>query len=87
MALLGSGEVDTGLQGGEHSGEMDCVFLRPPVSADLGWSLSGLRALLSNGEPGSVDLGREKDFLLGVRLVTLALPGEKVWVAFDDPGW
>ena len=38
------------------------------TSADLGWSLSGLRALLSSGEPGSVDLGLEKDFLLGGRL-------------------
>ena len=25
--------------------------------------------------------------MFGVRLVTLALPGEKVWVALDDPGW
>ena len=27
VALLGRGEVDTGLQGGEHRGEMDCAFL------------------------------------------------------------
>ena len=32
-------------------------------------------------------MGREKDFLLGVRLDRLALPGEKVWVTLDDPGW
>lgn len=32
-------------------------------------------------------MGREKDFLLGVRLERLALPGEKVWVTLDDPGW
>ena len=33
-------------------------------------------------------MGREKDdFLLGVRLETLALPGEKVCVALEEPGW
>ena len=47
----------------------------------------GLRARLRRGEPGSVDLGREKDFLLGVMLDRLALPGEKVWVTLEDPGW
>ena len=80
MARLGRGEVvEAGLQGGEHRGEMEGAFLwHPPVSADLGWRRSGLRARRSSGDPGSVDLGREKDFLLGVRLETLLLPGEKV---------
>ena len=91
MALLGSGDVVVAdLQGGEHRGEMEVVFLWLvfTVSADRGWSRSGLSARRRRGEPGSVDLGLEKDdFLLGVRLETLALPGEKVWVALDDPGW
>ena len=40
-----------------------------PASAVRGWSLSGLRALRSNGDPGSADLGRLNDFLaeLGVK--------------------
>ena len=57
-------------------------------SALLGCNLSGESARLRRGEPAelaSVDLGREKDFLLGVRL--MLLPGEKVWVALEDPGW
>ena len=39
-----------------------------PASAVRGWSRSGLRALRSNGDPGSADLGRLNDFLaeLGV---------------------
>jgi len=74
------------LQGGEHNGEMVVAFL---PSADRGWSLSGLSARRSNGDPaelGSADLGREKDFLFGVRLER-DVPGENVWVALEDPGW
>ena len=85
MALLGSGDVEEVLAGdsllvvvvetlllGLHRGEMDICFL---PSALRGWSLSGERARRRRGEPaelGSADLGREKDFLLGVRLE----PGE-----------
>lgn len=91
VARLGSGDVVVAdLHGGEQSGEMEVVFLWLvfTVSADRGWRRSGLRARRSSGDPGSVDLGREKDdFLLGVRLETLALPGEKVWVALEEPGW
>ena len=40
-----------------------------PWSPERGWRRSGLSARRRRGEPGpgSVDLGREKDFLLGVR--------------------
>ena len=53
------------IRGGLHKGEMD--FL--PASAVLGWSLSGLRALLSKGDPGSALLGLLNDFFaeLGVK--------------------
>ena len=79
MARLGSGEV-LGLLGGDTRGErldtvdtrgerLDTGFLWPGGSADRGQcSLSGLSARLSSGDPGSVDLGREKDFLLSGRL-------------------
>ena len=68
-----------------HSGEMVVGFL---PSALRGCKRSGDSARRSNGEPvvfGSADFGREKDFLLGVRL--RLLPGEKVWVALEEPGW
>jgi len=68
-----------------HRGEILPGFL---FSALRGWSLSGDRARRSNGDPaelGSDDLGREKDFLLGVML--RLLPGEKVWVTLLEPGW
>jgi hypothetical protein len=74
------------LQGGEQRGEMVVAFL---PSAERGWSRSGLRARRRRGDPaelGSADLGREKDFLLGVRLER-DVPGEKVWVTLEDPGW
>ena len=74
------------LQGGEHKGEIVVAFF---PSAERGCNLSGLRARRSNGDPaelGSADLGREKDFLFGVRLERL-VPGEKVWVALEEPGW
>jgi len=74
------------LHGGEHKGEMVVAFL---PSAERGCSLSGLRARRSNGDPaelGSADLGREKDFLFGVRLER-EVPGENVWVALEEPGW
>ena len=47
------------IKGGLHNGEMDFF----PTSAVLGWSLSGLNALLSKGDPGSALLGLLKDFL------------------------
>ena len=47
------------INGGLHNGEMDFF----PTSAVLGWSLSGLNALLSKGDPGSALLGLLKDFL------------------------
>ena len=52
------------IKGGVHKGEMDFLL----VSAVRGCNLSGLRALLSKGEPGSALLGRLKDFFaeLGV---------------------
>ena len=52
------------INGGVHSGEMDFLL----DSAVRGCNLSGLSALLSNGDPGSALLGRLKDFLaeLGV---------------------
>ena len=68
-----------------HSGEIVVDFL---PSALRGCSRSGERARRSSGEPsvfGSADFGREKDFLFGVRLCTL--PGEKDWVALEEPGW
>lgn len=86
MALLGRGEVvvvaglwdnfpppetDT-LQGGLHRGEMVAGFF---PSALRGCSRSGESARRRSGDPaelGSADLGREKDFLFGVRLE----PGE-----------
>ena len=53
------------MRGGLHKGLMDFF----PASAVRGWSLSGLRALRSKGDPGSADLGRLNDFLaeLGVK--------------------
>lgn len=53
------------IKGGVHRGEMDFCLLD---SAVRGCNLSGLRALLSKGEPGSALLGRLNDFLaeLGV---------------------
>ena len=69
-----------------HRGEMAVGFL---PSALRGWSRSGERARRSSGDPaelGSADLGREKDFLLGVR-ERLLPPGEKVCVAFEEPSW
>ena len=68
-----------------HKGDIVVDFL---LSALLGCSRSGDRARRSSGEPkvfGSADLGREKDFLLGVRLWTL--PGENDCVALEAPGW
>lgn len=73
------------LQGGEHKGEMVVAFF---PSAERGCKRSGLRARRNNGDPaelGSADLGREKDFLFGVRLERL-VPGEKVCVALEEPG-
>lgn len=51
-----------------HKGDIVVDFL---PSALLGCSRSGDKARRSSGEPkvfGSADLGREKDFLFGVRL-------------------
>ena len=59
------------------------IFL---TSALRGWRRSGERARLRRGDPaelGSADFGREKDFLLGVRLE----PGEYVCVVLEEPGW
>ena len=67
-----------------HSGDILPGFF---PSALRGCSLSGERARRSNGDPaelGSDDLGREKDFLLGV--ILRLLPGENVWVAWLEPG-
>lgn len=74
------------LQGGEHRGEIVVAFF---PSAERGCKRSGLSARRSKGDPaelGSADLGREKDFLFGVRLER-EVPGEKVWVALEEPGW
>lgn len=74
------------LHGGEHRGEMVVAFF---PSAERGCSRSGLRARRSRGDPaelGSADLGREKDFLFGVRLER-EVPGEKDWVMLEEPGW
>lgn len=68
-----------------HRGEIVVGFL---PSALRGCSRSGDSARRKSGEPaelGSPDLGREKDFLLGVRLRLLP-PGEKVCVALEEPG-
>lgn len=76
----------TDLQGGEHRGEIAATFF---PSAERGWRRSGLRARRRRGDPaelGSADLGREKDFLVGVR-EEKGEPGEKVWVAWEAPGW
>lgn len=73
------------LQGGEQRGEIVVAFL---PSAERGWRRSGLRARRRRGEPaelGSADFGREKDFLLGVRLDN-DVPGEKVCVTLEEPG-
>jgi hypothetical protein len=74
VALLGRGEVEEvvveveTLLLGLHRGEMEMSFLPSELRV---LSRSGERARRSRGEPaglGSTDLGREKDFLLGVRL-------------------
>ena len=52
------------IKGGLHNGLMDFF----PASAVRGCNRSGLKALLSSGDPGSADFGRLKDFFaeLGV---------------------
>ena len=69
------------IKGGVHNGEMDFLL----DSAVRGCNLSGLRALLSKGEPGSALLGLLKDFFaeLGVNEDPR---GEYVWVVLELPG-